>query len=37
MLKVVTVDAVMVWDAGSIKLDVYEKALDSRKSCGITG
>ena len=37
MLKVVTVDAVMVWDAGSIKLDTYEKALEARKSCGTTG
>jgi hypothetical protein len=37
MLKVVTVDAVMVWDAGSIKLDAYEKALEARKSCDTTG
>lgn len=37
MLKVVTVDAVMIWDAGSIKLDAYEKALEARKACGTAG
>ena len=37
ILKVVTIDAVMVWDAGSIKLDAYEKALEARKTCGTAG
>jgi len=37
MLMVVTVDAVLVWDAGNIKLDTYERALEARKSCGSTG
>lgn len=37
ILKVVAVDAVMVWDAGSIQLDSYEKALDARKACGTSG
>ncbi len=36
-LKVVTIDAVVVWDAGSIKLDAYEKALEARKACGTAG
>ena len=36
-LKIIIIDAVMVWDAGSIKLDAYEKALEARKSCGSTG